>query len=505
MSRVRFLTALASAMLLGNAALAANPKNAHVRPPQRDQEDFVRLVDSGKSKEAFEEAFEEGEELFETKFIGEDGAGANVGKGQRFTRAPRADLDGPGEWANHFPSRVTGPNAQACTECHAGPDDAGGPASANVSRDPLHTGDPGKFINRNTPHLFALGALQRLAEEMNADLEAIRAKAIDKAKDKGEDVKLSLVSKGVSFGKIIAHKNGTVSTDEVKGVDPNLVVKPFQWKGSVAFLRDFSRGALHNELGIQAVELVGKNQDGDFDGVVNELSVGDQTALVLYNAAQPRPTTKTELVSHELYPPMDPAEVAAIAAGSQVFDAIGCATCHVRSLTLNKPIFSEPSKNPNYRDAIFPAGGNPLAFGLDPKKPITFDLTADQPDNQIVDELGRLLYHLGALEKNPDGSAIVRLFSDLKRHDMGDGLKESIKDDGVNASQFLTRTLWGVGSTAPYMHDGRATTLGEAILEHGGEGAPSRSKFKALSDASQEALIAFLSEQVLYKAEEEGE
>ena len=60
---------------------------------------------------------------------------------------------------------------------------------------------------------------------------------------------------------------------------PELIVRPFQWKGSVPFLRDFNRGASHNELGMQAVEIVGDDVDGDFDGVKNEMTVGDQTAL----------------------------------------------------------------------------------------------------------------------------------------------------------------------------------------------------------------------------------
>jgi hypothetical protein len=61
----------------------------------------------------FEEAFECGDELFETKFNALDGVGAKVGDGQRFTRVPRADTRGPGEWARHTPERATGPNAEA--------------------------------------------------------------------------------------------------------------------------------------------------------------------------------------------------------------------------------------------------------------------------------------------------------------------------------------------------------------------------------------------------------
>jgi CxxC motif-containing protein (DUF1111 family) len=106
---------------------------------------------------------------------------------------------------------------------------------------------------------------------------------------------------------------------------------------------------------------------------------------------------------------------------------------------------------------------------------------------------------LGALVKNGQGGAYVDLFGDLKRHDMGGKLAESIDEVGTGASVFLTRNLWGVGSTGPYLHDGRATTLTEAILEHGGEAAASRQAFVGRSRADQAALIAFLDNLVLFK------
>jgi CxxC motif-containing protein (DUF1111 family) len=82
---------------------------------------------------------------------------------------------------------------------------------------------------------------------------------------------------------------------------------------------------------------------------------------------------------------------------------------------------------------------------------------------------------------------------------MGPGLAEAIDEEGTGASVFLTENLWGVGSTAPYLHDGRATTLTEAILEHGGEADFTRSAFAALSLKEQQDLIAFLNNMVLYK------
>ena len=63
---------------------------------------------------------------------------------------------------------------------------------------------------------------------------------------------------------------------------------------------------------------------------------------------------------------------------------------------------------------------------------------------------------------------------------------------------FLTENLWGVGSTAPYLHDGRATTLTEAILEHGGEAAASKTAFTRLSTQEQSDVIAYLDNLVLF-------
>jgi CxxC motif-containing protein (DUF1111 family) len=60
-----------------------------------------------------------------------------------------------------------------------------------------------------------------------------------------------------------------------------------------------------------------------------------------------------------------------------------------------------------------------------------------------------------------------------------------------------------VGSTAPYLHDGRATTITEAILFHGGEAAASRENFHRLTEAQKLDLLAFLDNLVLFKIPED--
>ena len=58
------------------------------------------------------------------------------------------------------------------------------------------------------------------------------------------------------------------------------------------------------------------------------------------------------------------------------------------------------------------------------------------------------------------------IFTDFKRHDLGTNFYER-NWDGTLQTQFLTRPLWGAGSTGPYCHDGRSITLNDVILRHG--------------------------------------
>ena len=390
-----------------------------------------------------------------------------------------------------------------------------------MHRDPGHTGMLRKFITRNTPHVFGIGALQRLAEEMTDDLQAIRDAAAERACRTGRVVRVRLRAKGVDFGRVTlvssrGRRNGAgdgavvvlsgggdcevlMNVSRLDGVDPDLVVKPLQWKGTDSTVRIFNRGASHDELGMQPVEIVGDGVDGDYDGVTDEMTIGDQTALAIYLAAQPRPVTKVELAEVGLIAPLTEDELASIERGGEVFEAIGCADCHRPALVVDDPVFSEPSQNPNYREDVFPAGQP----GLDPDRAVTFDLTRDQPDNIVETPAGEV--HLGVFESTEEGGAIVRLFGDLKRHDMGPELAESIDEGGTGASTWMTKELWGVADTGPYLHDGRATTITEAILAHGGEGHRSRQRFHDATDRERADLIAFLGNLKLLKLEEEEE
>ena len=95
-----------------------------------------------------------------------------------------------------------------------------------------------------------------------------------------------------------------------------------------------------------------------------------------------------------------------------------------------------------------------------------------------------------SFQRHGKGGVHVPLYSDLKRHDMGPGLAESACFD--LDPLFITARLWGVADTAPYLHDGRATTLTQAILYHRGEAQQARDKFDALTGQDRVKVLEFL-------------
>jgi len=93
-------------------------------------------------------------------------------------------------------------------------------------------------------------------------------------------------------------------------------------------------------------------------------------------------------------------------------------------------------------------------------------------------------------------------YTDLLVHDMGDGLADRAADESIStvagAHEWRTAPLWGLGARvaakdgANLLHDGRARSVLEAILWHGGEAAPAKQRAAELSAEDRAALIAFL-------------
>jgi CxxC motif-containing protein (DUF1111 family) len=93
---------------------------------------------------------------------------------------------------------------------------------------------------------------------------------------------------------------------------------------------------------------------------------------------------------------------------------------------------------------------------------------------------------------------VIFPYTDLLLHDMGDGLADGRPDFLANGREWRTSPLWGIGLTKTtnghtnFLHDGRARSLEEAILWHGGEAENAKEAFRNMSLSDRQALIKFL-------------
>lgn len=353
--------------------------------------------------------------------------------------------------------RVNGLDAQTCMECHSivsaaqvpfrfGIGGVGG-ANNNAMAKPTsidvadtqgngYAAFNGRFIN--PPFLFGAGGIELLGKEMTLELQGKKLQA-----QLNPGVPVALTTKGVDFGTI-TFNGSSFDTSQVVGVEPDLVVRPFGRKGEFATVRAFDIEAMQFHFGMQPEEVFGA-VDGDGDGVTQEVLIGELSALSIFGTTLERPIQQ---------------QGPQVQAGEQVFAAIGCTDCHRPELQTTSPILT-------YSHPEVPT---------DPTANVYYAVNLRAVGPQF--------------RKAPGGGARVELFSDLKRHDMGASLAEST--GGPLDRFFVTARLWGVADTAPYLHDGRATTLRDAILLHDGEALAARNQFAGLSTQHQAALIAFL-------------
>jgi CxxC motif-containing protein (DUF1111 family) len=91
------------------------------------------------------------------------------------------------------------------------------------------------------------------------------------------------------------------------------------------------------------------------------------------------------------------------------------------------------------------------------------------------------------------GRQTIRPYTDLLVHDMGEGLADGRPDFLAGPRDWRTTPLWGIGKAqGSLLHDGRARTLVEAILWHGGEGHRAREAFRTMPKTDRTALLSFL-------------
>ncbi len=412
-----------------------------------------------------------GRQLFQRKFTIAQGAG------------PRS-RDGIHDDINGDPSPGAG-LVDSCAGCHGRPR-----GSAGFGGDVFTRPD-----SRDAPHLFGLGLVEMLADEMTTELRRIRSEAIRQAARYRRNVTLPLASKGTRFGRITARADGTLDTTGVQGVDPDLRVRPFFHHGGEFSIRGFSVGAFNDEMGLESpdadlvavaagqrvvtpsglvldpsldrIQVPGTSSetaDEDLDGKVNEMP----TALIDH----------MEFYLLNYFKAGHGQETRASRTGRSAFSMVGCASCHTPNLTIESD-----RRVADVETAFDPERGH---FNRLFSTATAFITPIDDGSGQPP------------IKRPQRGSFVVRdIFADFKRHDLGPAFHER-GFDGQIRTQFLTEPLWGVGSTPPYGHDGRSINLLEVILRHGGEAKASRDAFAALPSDVRTSIIDFLNTLVLF-------
>ena len=506
-----------------------------------EQNDFIRTINQTKKQRRQQLRYikNQGRLVFATPFNKYDGFGDGpVNLDNMVEPSGRPTIAGKG---NGF-LRINGLDSQSCLECHSilsskqipSTFAVGGAGGGSSSAFPSMTeflsatlqenDDNQALINGrmiNPPFVFGAGGIELLAKEITAKLQAKKLQALSNI---GQKIRLDIQQGDVilNFGSIIAepvttkkqladdelflarktncdsienttqqksiqhfvsinrsapefiaknaHKSMVgnlktlakyrmenqisyqINTDNIQGIDGDLVVRPFGRKGNNVTTRDFDCGAIRFHMGVEPEEIVGADNDHDNDGQVNEVTIAEMSALAVFNTTLKRPRS-----------------VKLRGKGFKLFRQIGCNSCHISRLQTDSSIlqYHQPEK---------------------PLEPIcTLSDSEDCEHVYYQTDLSPLY------RNNRHGGLNVQLFSDLKRHDMGAGLKENLAAaTDLENRLFITARLWGVADSAPYLHDGRATTIEDAIKMHGGEAENAKNAFIALNDAQQVKILKFL-------------
>ena len=375
--------------------------------------------------------------------------------------------------------------ADSCAACHARPRGGAGFGGEVFTRPD----------SRDTPHLYGLGLVEMIGDEITQALRATRDQAVADAAAGNHPVTVSLASKGVRYGSITANPDGSVDTSAVEGVNDDLRVRPFFAQGGTISMREFIVGALNAEMGMEAPDpdllaaangadvitpagmllsgstdrieappVVDEFDDSDHDGVVNEIPVSLVDHLEFYLLNYFAPATGKQGFQERR--------------GKRLLKKIGCTSCHVPDLRIDR------DRRVGSVETVY-----------DDDRGIFNNLfaTATTLYDEIDDGSGN------PTQKLPRGNAFLvkNIYADFKRHDLGPAFWER-NYDGSYQKEFMTEPLWGVGSTPPYGHDGRSINLHEVILRHGGEAESSRHRYEHLGSRGRKAILAYLESLVLF-------
>lgn len=171
-------------------------------------------------------------------------------------------------------------------------------------------------------------------------------------------------------------------------------------------------------------------------------------------------------------------------------------------MQMTNPIFNDPGAVPEVsEEELFSLslyqklGGVPAA--------VDQDVPEVKSGQSLFYSLGCEVCHRSTLVtgNHPDPelrNQTIHPYTDLLLHDMGEGLSDGLREYSATGGEWRTTPLWGLRmlsdreGASVYLHDGRARTIEEAILWHGGEAARAQRRFLELKRSEREALLRFL-------------
>ncbi|MES2685068.1 MAG: di-heme oxidoredictase family protein [Pseudomonadota bacterium] len=187
----------------------------------------------------------------------------------------------------------------------------------------------------------------------------------------------------------------------------------------------------------------------------------------------------------------------------------------ITSSLFPQEVCTEPQRAQGCRD--LPSGGAPeleqnieqavvfYAQHLAPPARRGYDREAVVAGQKLFAQIGcegchRASWRTGAADASPAlSNQLIWPYTDLLLHDLGAGLADQLVEGEASGQQWRTAPLWGLGQVkavggeaAGYLHDGRARTVSEAILWHGGEAEPARDAWAGLPAAARLQVLAFL-------------
>ena len=352
----------------------------------------------------------------------------------------------------HDPSTGLGPvfNATSCAECHQnGVTGAAGPLTEIRAG---HKDANGNFVN---PTILINGGANSIPGRSIVNDRSICPQAQEHVPDSEEirTLRAVLNTLGDGFVEAVddrtflaiaanqpAESHGMIHGEAIQvpilEAPGHTAVGKFGWKDQDPTILSFSADAYLNEMGVTS-----RLKPTDVTSVCKVTSDPEDTPDALGLADIDH---FAQFIRGTQVPPRDLALAATpdAIAGQYLFRTVGCSTCHVETLTTDRP------------GAVINGGAYTVPEAL--------------------------------------GNKIIHPFGDFLLHDVGtgDGIVQVGPQDTAN--KLRTVPLWGLHTKSRFMHDNASVTLMDAIQRHAGEAQDVITHFRALPAAQQQQLITFL-------------